>query len=73
MKRTIEWHEECLSNAEISLTYEAACLATYQRRYDQARERFEFRRTQIAEARRRGLDGFDADRFLKSSSKGAKS
>lgn len=65
MKMPIAWHEECLVNARRNLD-EA------ERRFARENENMKRRRTdviayetKITEAKKRGLDGFDSERFLR--------
>jgi len=68
MKQSLEWHRACASNAARQLASEEAALAGYVARQtaeiDRQRARLETRLAQIAEAERRGMDSFDADKLL---------
>lgn len=65
MKFPISWHEECLKNAEYYLRQVRAralkCVADYRRQREEIRQQ----RAQLEEAKRRGLDGYDRERFMK--------
>ena len=63
-KFPVEWHRQCLTNAESSLAEDEKKLARYAADVDRARARVKFMRRQIAEADARGLDGFDPERLL---------
>lgn len=63
-KFSLEWHRNCLKNMEAHLAREEQVLIRANAAIVRTRERVDFTRNQIAEAERRGLDGFDADRLL---------
>jgi len=69
MKMPIEWHEQCLENSEKSLREKEAYLDHFIDQETLAIERLrkecELVRQQIAEAKRQGKDGFDAEKFMK--------
>lgn len=65
MKKPIAWHEECARNFEDSVREEEERFVRLSERVARAREDLAFRWAQINEARRKKLDGFDADKFLR--------
>ena len=64
MKYPIEWHEQCLVNVEIFLEVERKRLLQAAANVERLMKDVEFRKIQIAEARRKKKEGFDADKFL---------
>ena len=64
MKQPLEWHRQYLENAETNLSSEQTRLKLLEIQVDQMRAVADFRRMQIAEAERRGMDSFDADKLL---------
>lgn len=64
-KRPISWHERCLENTKASLELKAHEAARIQKDLERLQRQASFYEAQIAEAVRRGLDGFDAERFMK--------
>lgn len=65
MKFPISWHEECLKNSEDYLRKMRAWTLKYVADYRRQREAVRQRRAQLEEAKRRGLDGYDHERFMK--------
>lgn len=69
-KRDLEWHQGCLNNAEQSLERERKnfenVVKIHTTMINNIIESNNHLRQQIAEAKKRGMDGFDAERFLKS-------
>ena len=65
MKQSIKWHEECLKNMLASLARDDDEVSRLQSYADRLRDDCNVLEIQIAEAKRRGMDGFDADRLLK--------
>jgi len=64
MKQSIAWHEECLANMR-SYYHRLNVEATAKRaEADRVCMLGDILMRQIAEAKRRGKDGFDADRFM---------
>lgn len=64
MKMPIEWHDQCLQNAERNLQREQEELNRRIERVGSLRKDVEFRRLQFNTAVERLLDGYDADKFL---------
>jgi len=64
MKRSVEWHEQCAANARKSIDSDVKKLESMQASIKRNEAQYSFRMEQIAEARRRGLTEFDADRLL---------
>jgi ribosomal protein S21 len=63
MKMPLQWHEQCLRNMKSHAeraTIDAERAAEYA---SKLKTEIEQRERQLAEARRRGIDSFDADRF----------
>ena len=65
MKLPIAWHEERLRVREESLARRTRELNEFASEVDSFRAENELIREQIAEAKRRRLDSFDADRLLR--------
>ncbi len=65
MKFSISKHESHLTNAKASLAQEEARLAKMTMTVQRLRDQVEQYEQQIVEAKRRKLDGFDSDRFMK--------
>lgn len=65
MKIPISWHEECLENRERGLHDAEVGLMMQTKRVERLREDYEFSIKQLKEAKKKGLDGFDNDRFMK--------
>lgn len=63
--QSVAWHEERLANVRQTLEREKEGLARLQSRIEQIEADVLLLNAQIAEAKRRGIAGFDADRFLK--------
>jgi hypothetical protein len=66
MKFSIEWHEQNLCNHAKSLASMEAELDRMREAVQLSRERYLFAQAQIEYAKAKGLDGFDAERLLKS-------
>lgn len=63
-KQPLQWHEECLKKAK-RFAAEAEQKALQARDLaDRMTKDIEIREQQIAEAKKRGLSGFDQERFL---------
>jgi ribosomal protein S21 len=63
MKMPLQWHEQCLRNMKSHAeraTIDAERAAEYA---SKLKTEIEQRERQLAEARRRGIDSFDPDRF----------
>ena len=63
-KNPIDWHRRGLASLSASLAEREAKLARQIADMERTRAARDLLRRQIAEAERRGLDGFDADRLL---------
>jgi len=63
-KMPMAWHEECLKNSHAYLTALERRAIEAQKDVDALRCRIEFEMAQFQEAERRGLDGYDSDRFM---------
>lgn len=68
-KQTVVFHEECLENSTAYLKRLEEelehCIKYKKEQIEKTRIHNEFYAKQIAEAKRRGLDSFDGERFLK--------
>jgi hypothetical protein len=64
-KRSIEWHESCLKNSDTYIKAELEIIASRQADISIVISRNNFLRKQIEEAKRKKMDGFDCDRFMK--------
>lgn len=64
-KFPIQWHEDCLRNWKHTLDKERERIERMQRNYEQQLTEWYCYEDQITEAKRRGVDGFDRDRFMK--------
>ena len=69
MKFPIKWQEQNLCNQAKSLASMEAELDRMRATVQSARERYLFAQAQIEHAKAKGLDGFDAERLLKSRAK----
>jgi hypothetical protein len=65
-KQPIAWHEECLNNQRHSYERRLVELDRLQGEVERFRIAVTIYEQQIAEAKRRGMEGFDRDRFMKS-------
>jgi hypothetical protein len=65
VKKPIAWHEECLGNMRNTLSRERITLDAIRSRIVELSDRVALLERQIAEAKRRGMDEFDADRLLR--------
>lgn len=65
MKMSISWHEECLKNIKSSLGRKKQELASLQAEVDRYEQNVFIYSWQIKEAKRKGKDGFDQDKFGK--------
>jgi hypothetical protein len=65
VKKPIAWHEVCLINMKNTLSRERITLDVHRLRIAELSDRVAFAERQIAEAKRRGMDEFDADRLLR--------
>ena len=64
MKHSINWHEECLQNRFSSLSKRELELKAMQERVERDTRQYLFYARQIHQARIRGMDSFDSERFL---------
>jgi hypothetical protein len=64
MKMPLAWHEECLRNREDHYLRSKAILLKMQDNLADALRQLNFSRDQLATAKVRGLEGYDADKFL---------
>lgn len=64
MKMKIEWYENCLKNQISSVERLREEVKRIEIGIKESDDRIAFRRIHIAEAKRQGKDGFDADKFL---------
>ena len=64
MKQAIEWHEDVLKNQKQSLESTAKKIKDLQEQYTKQLTRTIFHELQIEEAKKRGKDGFDEERFM---------
>lgn len=69
MKFPIKWHEQNLRYHAQHLANQEAELERMRGAVQLARERYLFAQAQIEHAKAKGLDGFDAERLLKSRAK----
>lgn len=65
MKFPIAWHEQNLVNRAKHLANQEVTLLQMQRSVEAAREEYLFAEKQIEQAKAKGLDGFDSERFLR--------
>ena len=65
MKISIEKHEEMFKNNQVWLEEKKAILNRMIEDFAFSETRFNFYKEQIEEAKRRGEDGFDPDKFMK--------
>ena len=65
MKRSLEWHDECLKNMMESLTYAIAKAERAAAEVVRLEKDADHYRRQIFEARRRGMTEFDSERLLR--------
>lgn len=63
-KMPIEWHRQCLVNLLAHLLQERDKVERAKASLERSESDFKRASDQLAEAERRGLDGYDADRFL---------
>ena len=66
MKMPIAWHEECHKNASETLRRDREALERHMEQVERTRLDVTAYGQQIAEAKRRGVDGFDRERFMQS-------
>lgn len=64
MKQTIKWHEQCFTNSDSSLQRKRVDVAGHIIELQRWEERQVFRAKQIAEAKRRGIESYDGERFM---------
>ena len=64
-KEKVWWHEECLSNNIAHNARQKKLLTRALQDLERADADLGFYASQIAEAKRRGMDAFDRDRLLK--------
>lgn len=65
MKMPLEWHKQCLVNQMRNLQEKEQHLARMVDDVLRNRKMVEFSTSQVREAERRGLDGYDDERLLK--------
>ena len=65
MKMTIAWHEDCYKNYAEGFRKEREALERHMEQVDRMRLDVAAYGHQIDEAKRRGMDGFDRERFMK--------
>ncbi|HEV7216858.1 MAG TPA: hypothetical protein VGP33_17260, partial [Chloroflexota bacterium] len=63
-RRSLAWHRESIINIRYSLDDRERQLARLSADVENMRERLAFYKAQLAEADRRGMDGFDNDKLL---------
>lgn len=63
-KMPLDWHKECLKNQLEYLSEKERALERIRNEVTDLDNDTQFYKEQIAEAKRRGLDGFDRDRFM---------
>lgn len=61
----IEWHEKCLENNKKSLLEDEAILQIMMGKINRLRCRIEKYQRQIEEAKRKGISGFDNEKFMR--------
>lgn len=64
MKMPIEWHESGLANARIHVHEAEQSLVRAQRTLERQKDRLAFFESQLGEAKRRRLDGYDSEKFM---------
>ena len=64
-KRPVAWHEICLNNMRSHYQSELRLAIAQQERAYRLSRAISHYEAQIAEAKRRGVDGFDSERFMK--------
>ena len=64
MKFPITWHEKCLGNSRLHLERDRRYVEGLAHRLQLLEAQIAFYAEQISEARQRGMDGFDSERFL---------
>lgn len=65
MKMKIEWHEECLKNNKRFIREKREEIRRLQLEIDQNLFDCEMYELQILEAKKKKMDGFDSDKFMK--------
>jgi hypothetical protein len=65
MKQHIDWHTSNLANRTINIWDKERRLASLKEEIERDRKEADHLANQIIEAKRRGLDEFDNERFLK--------
>ena len=65
MKMPLQWHKECLSHWKRSYSRLQKEIADLERKRDDQRTEISFYETQINEAAKLKMDGFDRDKFRK--------
>jgi len=63
-KRPLDWHRRGIQAHEANLAADEDALARQTQHVVASRARLEFAKAQLAEAERRGLDGYDNSRFM---------
>ena len=64
-KRDLDWHQQCLGNWRLTIDEKSKQADRLQREVSAAREEIAFYEHQLRDARARGIDAFDRDRFLR--------
>lgn len=64
MKKSIQWHEDCLRNRKISLDQDRTSLDLATERLDNSVISYNNYLHQITQAKDENKDGFDRDRYL---------
>lgn len=63
---SIEWHEECLNNHRNNLIRMEEELKRMKENFERSMNDYMFHEQQVEEAKKKGMDGFDGEKFLKS-------
>lgn len=66
MKKSIDWHKQCLINRQATHASHIQNLQKLQEEVERGQAEIEFYKEQIAQAILQRKDGFDRDLFLKS-------
>lgn len=64
MKRSIEWHNQCLANHSDYIKREQEYLTTITARLSSSIEQYNFRKNQVEVAIKCGKEVFDAEKYL---------
>lgn len=65
MKRTIEWHEQCLKNMRDNYAREKAALYRHEQEVERRLEDIYKLERQLVAAKKLKRDGFDSEKFMK--------